>query len=126
MRKQRASLPNPERSQVLTKALLRASEILGLNQTALAQVVGLSTASVSRMRSGIYHLDPASKEWELAALMVRLYRGLDAVMAGDEQALQAWMGNYNNDLHEIPATLIATVAGLVKTVEYVDAFRARI
>jgi hypothetical protein len=59
-------------------------------------------------------------------LLVRLYRGLDAIMASDETALRAWMQDPNTHLHATPATLIASVAGLVQTVAYVDAYRARI
>jgi hypothetical protein len=111
---------------VLSKALLNASAILGLNRGLLGKVLGLSPASVSRLYSGQYRFTQDSKEWELATLLVRLYRGLDAMMAGDETALLAWMQNPNRDLNGVPSERIATVTGLVTTVEYVDAFRARI
>ncbi|KAF0190491.1 MAG: hypothetical protein FD165_2659 [Gammaproteobacteria bacterium] len=114
------------RQQVLTKAVFRAAEILGLTQAALAKVIGISAASVSRMRAGDYQLDPNGKEWELSALLVRLYRGLDAIMAGDETALRAWMRNPNSDLHKPPVELIANVTGLTQTLAYVDAYRARV
>jgi hypothetical protein len=111
---------------VLSKALLNASAILGLNRGLLGKVLGLSPASVSRLYSGQYRLTQDSKEWELATLLVRLYRGLDAMMASDETALLAWMQNPNRDLNGVPSERIATVTGLVDTVEYVDAFRARV
>lgn len=116
----------PGQTQVLTKAVLRAADILGLNQAALATVLGVSASSVTRMRAGQYQIEKNSKGWELATLLVRLYRGLDAIMASDEAALRAWMQGPNTHLHATPATLIASVAGLVQTVAYVDAYRARI
>ncbi len=115
-----------DRSQVLTKAVLNAAECLGLNQAVLATVLGISTASVSRMRAGSYLIPQDSKAWELASLLVRLFRGLDAIMAGDEKSLRAWMRNPNTDLHAAPETLVIRAAGLVNTVEYVDAYRARV
>ncbi len=115
-----------DRSQVLTKALLRAAEILGLDQATLAKVLGVSPAFISRMYAGQYQLNPDSKEWELATLLVRLYRGLDAIMASDEAALRAWMQQSNTDLDAVPATQIIHVAGLVQTVAYVDAYRAHV
>lgn len=117
---------NPDRSKVLTKAVLRAGELLGLSRQELATSIGLSTSSISRMYSEGYFLEEGSKNWELAALLVRLYRGLDAVAAGDEQTLRAWMRNQNTDLHAAPANLVTHVAGLANVVSYVDASRARI
>lgn len=115
-----------ERRAVLTKAVIRASEFLGLRRPELAMAIGLSPSTLSRMYSGDYLLDEKSKNWELAALLVRLYRGLDAIMAGDERSLQAWMHNPNTELHDVPVKLIGNVAGLANVVAYVDAHRARI
>ena len=114
-----------DRSQALTKAALRAAEILGLDQATFAKVLGVSPASISRMYTGEYRLNPDSKEWELATLLVRLYRGLDTMMASDEVALRAWMQQPNIDLDAIPTTQITHVTGLVQAVAYVDAYRVR-
>lgn len=114
------------RPAVLTQAVLRAAEILGLTQAALAGVLGVSPATITRMGQHDYELREGGKEWQLAALLVRLYRGLDAIMAADEGALRSWMNNQNNELLAVPAHHIRTVQGLVDTVEYVDAYRARV
>ena len=115
-----------ERERVLTEATLGAAESLGLKGEALASVLGISPSSVSRMHNGDFQLNPDAKAWELGVLLVRLYRGLDAIMAGDEEALRAWMNNPNRDLHANPAELIRKVEGLVDTLAYVDAHRARV
>jgi len=115
-----------QKSIILSKALLRAAEALGLRQANIAEIVGKSESFISRMRSGECRFTPDSKEWELAALFIRLYRGLDAIMAGDEKSTQAWMRNFNKDLNGTPAELIRRVTGLVDTVTYVDAYRARV
>jgi DNA-binding XRE family transcriptional regulator len=116
----------PDPGQVLIKAVLRAADIMQLNQASLAQVLGVSPASISRMRNGAYRLVPTAKEWELATLLVRLFRGLDAIMAGDEEALRSWLDSYNTVLHDKPRALLTRVAGLTRTVDYVDSYRARI
>jgi len=110
----------------LTKAVLRAADIMGLNQATLAKVLGISPASISRMRGGDYLLNPAGKEWELAMLLVRLFRGLDAIMAGDEAALRSWLDSYNTALNDKPRALLTQAAGLTRTVDYVDGYRARV
>lgn len=117
---------NPDRAAVLTKAVIRAADRLGLSRGELAATLGLSPATLSRMYGGTYILDEKSKTWELAALLVRLYRGLDAITAGDEASERAWIRNLNQDLHEAPIYLISNVAGLAHTVAYVDTHRARI
>lgn len=116
----------PNAAPVLTRATLRAAESLGIRNATLARVLGVSRPTVSRMKTGRYLLEPDSKPWELAVALVRLFRSLDAMTAGDEAALNSWMTSSNADLHGIPGELIQTVTGLTETLAYVDAFRARV
>lgn len=109
---------------VLAKASHRAAGLLGLNGAALARVLGLSEATVSRIGRGERALSPASKEGELALLLVRLYRSLDALVGNDPTKRLAWMRSPNAALNGIPAELVLTAQGLVATVAYVDAMRA--
>lgn len=116
--------PAADEGAVVTKALLRASARLGVSNRILARVVGLSEASVSRMGSGSYVLSPAEKSFDLAVLFVRLFRGLDAVVHGDEAIARAWLRNPNDALGAPPLTLIQSIPGLVHVVAYLDARRA--
>ena len=68
--------------QTLTTAVLRAAELLQVPQSELAGILGLSPATVSRMSSGQYLLQVDRKEWQLAALFVRLFRSLDSITGG--------------------------------------------
>jgi len=67
-----------------------------------------------------------TKPYELALLLVRLFRGLDAVVGGDEASLRSWMAAGNRALGGTPRDLVQTVTGLVAAVDYVDAARARV
>lgn len=109
---------------VITKAALRAAGLLGISNKALARIVGLSEASVSRMGSGTYTLVPGEKPFELAVLFVRFYRALDAIVHGDDEVARAWLGNPNTAFGETPLTFIQSVPGLVHAVAYLDARRA--
>jgi hypothetical protein len=71
-------------------------------------------------------LEPDTKPYELALLLVRLFRSLDAVVGGDEASLRSWMMTTNRALRGVPRDLVQTAAGLVAAVDYVDAVRARI
>jgi transcriptional regulator with XRE-family HTH domain len=114
----------PDAAAVLTKALLRAAGLLGLSSAALARVLGVSEASVSRLTSGARTIDPASKEGELALLLVRVYRSLDALVGTDAAQREAWMQGHNRALNGRPVDLIERAAGLVGVLAYLDAMRA--
>lgn len=125
---QRTSVTRPaaDAARVLSRATVRAARFLALAQTDLAQVIGVSGATLSRLANGQKQLEPGSKPWQLAALFVRLFRSLDAIVGSDDAAAQAWLRSDNTALGGVPHTLIREPAGLVRTVDYLDAARARI
>jgi transcriptional regulator with XRE-family HTH domain len=109
---------------VLSKATWRASRKLGLSGSALARIVGVSEATVSRLSRGEWTLAPDSKEGQLAALLVRLFRSLDALVGNDDAQTSAWLNSPNRALNGTPRELIESPQGLVMTLQYVDAMRA--
>ena len=113
-----------DNAAVLTKATLRAATQLGLTNKLLATVIGVSEATVSRMRGGDYTLQRGQKSFELAVLFVRLYRSLDAIVGGDDAVAGSWLKNRNTVLDAEPLTLIQTVPGLMNVIQYLDARRA--
>ncbi|RAI40752.1 MbcA/ParS/Xre antitoxin family protein [Rhodoplanes roseus] len=121
---QERSAASLEEAAVITKATLRAATRLGLTSRSLASVIGVSEATVSRMRSGTHTLQRGQKPFELAVLFVRLYRSLDAVLGGDDAAAAAWLKARNTALDAEPIALIQTVPGLVNVIQYLDARRA--
>ena len=115
---------NPEAGAVLTKAALRAAERLGLSGRQLAGIVGVSEATVSRWKRGESLLEPGSKPFELAALLVRTFRSLDAITGGDEAVARRWLAAPNTALAARPVERMAQVQGLVDVTTYLDARRA--
>ena len=113
-----------ERTAILTRATLRAASQLGLTNKLLATVIGVSEATVSRMRSGEYTLQRGQKSFELAVLFLRLYRSLDAIVGGDSTVAGSCLRNRNTVLGAEPIALILTVPGLVNVIQYLDARRA--
>ena len=116
--------PAPSDSLIVTKAAVRAADKLGLTNKILARVIGVSEASVSRMKKGEFPLEPSQKPFELAVLFVRLYRSLDAVVGGDDAVARAWLVNENTALRAAPLALIQNVSGLINVIQYLDARRA--
>lgn len=114
--------PLPSDSAILVKTLVRAADRLAVPNKALAKIIGLSEATISRMRRGGYVLE--GKPLELAIMFIRLYRSLDAVVGGDDTVAKAWVRNKNSALKDSPLNLIQTVSGLTNVLQYLDARRA--
>jgi hypothetical protein len=74
-------------------------------------VIGVPEATVSRMRGGGYQLRGGQKSFELAVLLVRLYRSLDAIVGGDDAVAGAWLTNRNSALNAAPLALISPFPG---------------
>src|SRR6202000_2736915 len=116
----------PKPRLVLTNAVMRASALYEITQSALAQILGLSPSTVSRMANGAYTLDEQKKEWELGALFVRLFRSLDAVVGSNDATARGWLNGENSSLKARPIDLIRSTEGLVRVVQYLDAARGRL
>ena len=101
----RARVDASQKSAVLSKAVARAAEQLGLSRSLLARVLGLSPATVTRLYAGDFYLD--------------------AIVA-DETSARAWLGSDNRGLGGRPIDLISQTEGLVRVVHYLDASRAAV
>lgn len=110
---------------VLTKALSRAAEYWGMNNKQLGEVIGLSEATISRLKNGTYTLEHGSKAWELSLLLLRTYRGLDAYMGGHTENEKRWLTAKNDALGGVPIELMRHVEGLANVVQYVDYMRGQ-
>jgi uncharacterized protein (DUF2384 family) len=119
--------PDPataKEASVITKATIRAADRLAIRSNVLGKIVGVSEATISRMRRGEYLLEPGNKAFELAVLFVRFYRSLDAIVGGSDAVAAQWIKNRNSGLNGVPLELIQTVAGLTNVIDYLDARRA--
>lgn len=114
----------PEAGTVVTKAVIRAAEQLAVPGRILGNVIGVSEASVSRMKRGEFGLEPGTKPFELGVLFVRLFRSLDAIAGGDGKVASHWLSHPNTALDAQPIEKLQTVSGLIDVIAYLDARRA--
>lgn len=114
--------PSPQ--AVLAKALLRAGAQLGLKQQELGDVLGTHRTVISRLKQNPA-LDPASKQGELALLLIRLARALHALTGGDEAWMRHFMRSPNRVTGGIPAEQVAHIQGLMTVLQFVDALRGK-
>lgn len=114
----------PSEALVITKAVVNAADRLGLNARILAAVIGVSEATVSRMKRQDHLLERDSKPFELGVLFIRLFRSLDAIVGGDEAVARQWLRNANLALGAAPLDKITSISGLTDVLGYLDARRA--
>ena len=115
-----------DRSEVLTLAVTRIAELWNLSNGKLAAILGLSPATVSRLRHGQARLDPASKSFEAGQFLLRLFHSLDALLGSDDDAARRWLEADNLDLGGKPIEQVDTMRGLIELCDYVDFYRARV
>jgi hypothetical protein len=111
----------PQPAAVLTRALVKAGKELGLTQADLGAVVGRDRTALSRGS-----IEPGTKSGELALLLIRAYRSLFVLVGGEPAQMKHWMHTDNGHVGGVPATLVRTVPGLIRVVEYLDAIRGRV
>ncbi|WP_305857197.1 MbcA/ParS/Xre antitoxin family protein [Balneatrix alpica] len=115
----------PQAEAVLAKAVLRAAEQLGLKQAELGAVLGMHRTAVSRLKQSLA-LSPASKQGELALLLIRLARALFALAGGDQQWMQHFMRTVNRATGGVPAEQVQSIQGLIQVLQFVDAIRGKV
>ncbi len=115
-----------EDARILSHAVVRIAALWGLSNAKLGLILGLSAPTVSRLKNGQGRLDPASKSFEAAQHLVRLFRSLDALLGSDDAAAIRWLAAPNLDLAARPIDMMDRFRGLMALCDYVDDYRARV
>lgn len=111
--------------EALSLAVRRAAEFLDISQSRLAAILGVSTATVSRLMNGKYRLDPARAEWQLAVLFVRLFELVDSVTGSRDELSRQWLTGENKALQGRPIELITKITDFVRVVHYLESMLQR-
>ena len=113
------------KQQALSKALINTAVYLDLPKGKLAHILGVSPATISRLYGQTYLLSSEKKEWEFAVLLVRMFRSLDSIVGGAAEDARKWLNSENHGLAGCkPIDLIEKTEGLVRVVNYLDAYRS--
>ena len=114
-----------ERSVVLTQAVTETARHLAIGSSELAPILGISQSSASRLLNGEFLVKENTPEWQLSALLVRLYRGLFSIVGNSDELAREWLTTRNQAFGErVPLDMIKTIVGLVSACDYIDAHRA--
>lgn len=91
--------------QTLAKAAIRAAEWLGLDQEAIAALLGKHRSEQQ------LQLEPATGEWCNALALIDIATRLER-LAGGQDAARTWMRGPNLELGQPPIRVIAAPTGL--------------
>ena len=115
-----------ERERIVTSALCKAVVKLQFSQSELADILGVSKSTASRIMKGTHILKEDQKDYEIAVIVLRIFRSLDAITGGEDHVNVKWMRNENTALSGVPAAMLKNLTGLMNVVTYLDAQRAKI
>jgi putative toxin-antitoxin system antitoxin component (TIGR02293 family) len=125
-----APRPQPDPAtdgRIVTQALFRAADLMGLTQAEVAEIIGVSTSTASRLRNGQARLEAGSKPFQLAALLLRAWRSLDTIVSSSDAVAREWLRSPNAGLAEArPVDLLARPEGLARVCDYLDSRRGRL
>jgi len=114
-----------DRARILSHAVVEVARHLEISSTELGAIIGISQSSASRLMRDEISIRERTKEWELGALLVRLYRGLYSIVGSNNQLAKDWLKSRNLAFgNEIPLVVIQKASGLVHACDYIDAHRA--
>ena len=111
--------------RLVTGAILKAAELVGIRPAELSRMLGVSESKISRMKSGSAALKPGAKEFELALLVLRVFRSAGALYGADFAYISDWLRAGHLDLKPTPLERMQTVSGVVDVANYLDYFRGR-
>ena len=112
-----------EENRVIAKATLAAQACLSLTRKDLAAILRTSEPTVSRMSAGKF----GKAVRENALLFLRIYRSLNAILAGNDRNARGWLMAPNKHLDQVPLNLMtANMDGMVKVANYLDAMRGKL
>lgn len=113
--------PDPE--MVLTKAFVRMTEYYHWTGKEIHDLTGMSESTITRLHQGKKTLSPTTKEGEVAILLLRIYRSLNAMVGNHHEKARAWLTHDNTYFKQKPIEAMKTLPGLVQVLQYLDAIR---
>jgi uncharacterized protein (DUF2384 family) len=116
-----ANVTKLEKQQVLSKAVVRAAESLGLRSDTLAGVLGLDAVTTAKLCASDHLLTSEEEAWGRGVSLILLYDSLLSITGGSESDARKWLLSANSVFNnQAPIDLMITVAGLDRLVSYLE------
>ena len=112
-------------SFAISQTILNVSKELGLSQSQLGEILGISQPSVSSLLKGELPIAKDSKTFELCVLLVQFYVSLDSLIS-ESETQQKWLNTLNAELGDKPINLLKKLEGFINVKNYLDNYRGAI
>lgn len=112
--------PDGEKTRVVTEALVKSASWLGVTQSALSAIIGLSKTTIARMENNEFQLQEKKKHYQISLDFIELYKTLYSVVSGDQETARGWLSNYNTALRGKPIELMQSLRGLYEVITYLE------
>ncbi|MDI9349835.1 MAG: MbcA/ParS/Xre antitoxin family protein [Candidatus Symbiobacter sp.] len=107
---------------IITKAALKAAELLGVSDPIFARILGLKT--ISDLKNGNDVLMTDTTSFQEAVYFIRMFTALFDIVGGDQNVARSWLCNRNLALNGLPIEIIKTPTGLRDVISYLDSRRS--
>lgn len=111
---------------VLNKSICNLARLYDFSGKDLSEIIGISEASVTRLHQGKKTLSLDTKEGEIAILLVRIYRSLNAMVGNNHDKAKAWLNHHNQYFQAKPIQCLKSISGLMTVLNYLDAMRGKL
>ena len=116
----------PKEDVILTKAICQLAKFYSLSGKELSQIIGISESTVTRLAQGKKLISPHNKEGEMALLLLRIYRSLNAMVGNSHEKAKLWLNSPNQYFKNTPLEEMKTISGLIGVLNYLDAMRGKL
>ena len=113
----------PDQNAVLTKAFIRMAKYYQWTGKEIHELTGMSESTITRLYQGKKNLSPSTKEGEVAVLLLRIYRSLNAMIGNHHEKARLWLNHENVYFKQKPIEAMKTLSGLIQVLQYLDAMR---
>ena len=111
---------------VLTKAVNNLVKFYSLTGKDISKIIGISESGASRLGQGNKLISPHTKEGEMALLLLRIYRSLNAMVGNNHEKAKFWLNSQNKNFRNKPLEEMKTIPGLIAVLNYLDAMRGKL
>ena len=115
-----------QEENILTKAVSNLAKFYSLTGKDLSKIIGISESSASRISQGTKLISPHTKEGEMALLLLRIYRSLNAMVGNNHEKAKLWLNSQNKYFRNTPIEEMKTIPGLIGVLNYLDAMRGKL
>lgn len=109
-------------NKVLTKAALRAAQLLGLEDIELARALGIDLKTLGDLRSAAAMVQHDSAIGKRCLSLIRVHQALNNLVGGNAAQMQLWLRSHNSGLGGVPMEFISTEAGMTRVVSLLEGY----